>query len=181
VHSISNSRDMGSLSGRICSCTICPLSISRKNAVPGEGPVDATIMLVGEAPGRDEDQLGRPFAGRAGAVLSRSLEAAGIDRQALFITNVVKCRPPENRRPLASEIQACLPYLHRQMELVQPRIVCLLGNVPCNALLGCEGVTKMRGRLYQDRYFVTFHPAAVLRNRNLEMLLISDFRQIASL
>lgn len=137
-------------------------------------------MLIGEAPGAQEDLQGRPFVGRAGAVLDRALSQAGLQRDRLFITNVVKCRPPSNRRPLQGEIRACRSYLEAQIELVRPRVVCLLGNVPTQALLGMQGVTALHGQVIEG-HLVTFHPAAVLRRAELEPLLISDLAQIGGL
>ncbi len=163
-----------SLNEKIRSCTRCPLSQSRTIAVPGEGPARADILLIGEAPGRDEDRAGRPFVGRAGSILDGCLKDAGIDRFRVFITNVVKCRPPENRRPKREEMEACRAYLESQIELLQPKVVILMGNAAARAVLNAEGVAGLRGRFFEDRFMVTFHPAAVLRNRNLKQALVSD-------
>ncbi|KUK44296.1 MAG: Phage SPO1 DNA polymerase-related protein [Methanothrix harundinacea] len=165
---------LDSLALEIRSCRRCPLSKDRTKAVPGEGPEWAEILLVGEAPGRDENLAGRPFVGRAGSVLDRCLEEAGIDRSRIFITNAVKCRPPNNRRPKNDEVEACRPYLEAQIELVQPKVVILMGNAATKAVLDLEGVTSLRGRLFKEIYLVTFHPAAVLRNGNLREVFISD-------
>ncbi len=163
-----------SLDEEIESCTRCPLDKGRTKAVPGEGPGGAEILLVGEAPGRDEDLAGRPFVGRAGSILDRCLKDAGIDRCEVFITNVVKCRPPGNRRPKKDEVEACRPYLEAQIELVQPKVVCLMGNAATKAVLDVEGVTSLRGQVFRNLFLVTFHPAAVLRNGNLREVLVSD-------
>jgi uracil-DNA glycosylase family 4 len=163
-----------SLDEEIESCTRCPLAKGRTKAVPGEGPGRAEILLVGEAPGRDEDLAGRPFVGRAGSILDRCLKDAGIDRSEVFITNVVKCRPPGNRRPKKDEVEACRPYLESQIELIQPKVVCLMGNAATKAVLDVEGVTSLRGQVFRDLFLVTFHPAAVLRNGNLREALVSD-------
>ncbi|MGC9515541.1 uracil-DNA glycosylase [Methanocrinis sp.] len=163
-----------SLSEAIRSCTRCPLAEWRTKAVPGEGPDRADILLVGEAPGRDEDLAGRPFVGRAGSVLDSCLNDAGIERSRVFITNVVKCRPPENRRPRKAEVEACWPYLEAQIELVEPKAVILMGNAATKAVLDVEGVTSLRGRVFREIFLATFHPAAVLRNRNLKEALVSD-------
>ncbi len=165
-----------SLNEEIRSCTRCPLAKGRTKAVPGEGPGRADILLVGEAPGRDEDLAGRPFVGRAGSILDRCLIDAGIDRSEVFITNVVKCRPPGNRRPKKDEVEACRPYLKSQIELVQPKVVCLMGNAAAKAVLDVEGVTSLRGQVFRDLLLVTFHPAAVLRNGNLKEALVSDLK-----
>lgn len=165
---------LSSLAETIRSCDRCPLAKERTRAVPGEGPDRAEILLVGEAPGRDEDHAGRPFVGRAGSILDRCLEEAGIERAQVFITNAVKCRPPGNRRPKKDEIEACRPYLEDQMRLIQPKVVILMGNAATKAVLGVEGVTALRGRVFEDLFLVTFHPAAVLRNKNLKEDLVSD-------
>jgi DNA polymerase len=169
--------DMNSLFDQIVSCTLCDLSQSRTRAVPGEGPVGAGIFLVGEAPGRDEDATGRPFVGRAGKLLDRALCEAGRERSQAFITSVVKCRPPKNRRPNKREMITCLPYLRQQIELVSPRIICLMGNVASSALLGKQGITALRGQVFEGRYLVTYHPAAVLRNPNRWEEFVSDLKR----
>jgi len=165
---------LNSLDEEIRSCHKCPLARGRRKAVPGEGPERAEIFLVGEAPGREEDLAGRPFVGRAGSILDRCLDEAGIDRSEIFITSVVKCRPPDNRRPTKKEMEACRPYLEFQIELTRPKVVCLMGNVATRAVLNLEGVTSLRGRVFREIYLVTFHPAAVLRNGNLKEAFISD-------
>ncbi|HSD56734.1 MAG TPA: uracil-DNA glycosylase [Methanotrichaceae archaeon] len=161
----------------IRSCPLCDLALSRTLAVPGEGPCPAEIMLVGEAPGAEEDLTGRPFGGRAGKLLTKALAEAGIDRSDVFITSVVKCRPPKNRKPKRWEIDACHPYLVAQMERVRPRVVCLMGNVASSAVLGKQGMASMHGQFFQDRFLVTYHPAAVLRNMTLMDALVSDFKK----
>ena len=171
------SMPLSELCSRIASCTRCPLSENRNLVVPGEGPLDAKIILIGEAPGRDEDLSGRPFVGRAGRLLDECLKSAGIDRSDVFITNVVKCRPPDNRRPRRGEINACNDYLQQQIDFVDPVVICLMGNVATGAILKMEGVTSLHGQLFEDRYLVTFHPAAIVRNKNLKELLISDLRK----
>jgi len=165
---------LSSIAEMIRSCNRCPLAKERTRAVPGEGPDGAEILLVGEAPGRDEDRAGRPFVGRAGSLLNCCLEEAGIERSRVFITNAVKCRPPNNRRPKKDEIEACRPYLEDQMSLIQPKVVILMGNAATKAVLDMEGVTSLRGQVFEDLFLVTFHPAAVLRNKNLKEDLVSD-------
>ena len=169
--------DLRTLNEKICTCQLCPLSINRTFAVPGSGPSPAKIMLVGEAPGREEDLKGLPFVGRAGRLLDEALMQAGLERSEVFITSVVKCRPPENRKPKKEEISLCHPYLQAQMDLVQPGIVCLMGNTATQAVLGMQGVTALRGQIHQDRFLITYHPAAVLRNRNLMDEFVSDLRK----
>ncbi len=169
------SRDsLQSLDEEIRSCNRCPLANGRTKAVPGEGPDRVDILLIGEAPGKDEDLAGRPFVGRAGSILDRCLNDAGIERREVFITNVVKCRPPGNRRPKKDEVEACRPYLKYQIELIQPKVVILMGNAATKAVLDVEGVTSLRGQVFRDMFLVTFHPAAVLRNGNLKEDLVLD-------
>ena len=150
-------------------CVLCPLSKRRKNAVPGEGPSDAPVMVVGEAPGANEDQQGRPFVGSAGRNLEDLLSRAGLARSNVFITNVVKCRPPNNRDPLPAEISACSGFLDAQVDLVSPKVIVTLGNFATRYLLGTtEGITRLRGRVhpYRDGIVIvpTFHPSAGLRS-----------------
>jgi uracil-DNA glycosylase family 4 len=173
--------DLLALHSKIRSCQLCPLWENRYLAVPGEGPSPSSIMLVGEAPGAQEDQTGRPFVGRAGRLLTLALTEAGIDRTDVFITSVIKCRPPKNRKPKMGEIEACLPYLGAQMELVKPRAVALMGNVATKAVLGIDGVTVRHGQLHRGRFVVTFHPAAVLRNKNLMKVFVGDLKRLKDL
>lgn len=161
----------------IRSCPLCDLALSRTLAVPGEGPCPADIMLIGEAPGAEEDLTGRPFVGRAGKLLTKALAEAGIERSEVFITSVVKCRPPKNRKPKRWEIDACHPYLVAQMERIHPKVVCLMGNVASSAVLGIQGITTLHGQFFQDRFLITYHPAAVLRNVTLMGALVSDFKK----
>jgi DNA polymerase len=133
-------------------------------------------MLIGEAPGREEDLTGKPFVGRAGRLLDAALEQAGLDRSEVFITSVIKCRPPQNRKPKKKEIDQCRHFLESQIEIVHPKIICLMGNTAAQAVLGVQGIADLRGRILQNSYLVTFHPAAVLRNRNLMDDFVSDLK-----
>lgn len=164
-------------------CRGCPLHKGRTHGVPGEGPADAKIVLVGEAPGREEDIQGRPFVGRAGKLLDKLLAEAGLKREELFITNVVKSRPPGNRRPAKAEIEACLPYLWRQSALIRPRVVGLLGGTVASAVLGVRNIASSRGKAIEDDYVyvVTYHPAAILRNPRLRKAGVEDLKLIARL
>jgi len=149
-------------------CTRCPLAAGRTTVVFGEGAPDAGLLVVGEGPGREEDLQGRPFVGRSGQLLDRLLrEEACLRRDQVYIANVVKCRPPGNRDPLAEEIEACRPYLDRQVELIAPNVILTLGNFATKLLLATpQGITALRGRTYPYRGAVlvpTFHPAAALR------------------
>ena len=159
-------------------CTACPLgSLGRTNVVFGEGNPDAELMFIGEAPGREEDKQGRPFVGRSGQLLNRILELAGIKRPDIFITNIVKCRPPNNRKPLPLEINICKKILlSKQIKIIRPKTICTLGSAAIQGLLEKNvKITKLRGALLQlDAINVipTYHPAYVLRNpKELETLL----------
>jgi uracil-DNA glycosylase len=173
-----DSIDLRHLNKQICACHLCPLSLGRKRAVPGSGPAPADIMLVGEAPGKEEDLTGEPFVGRAGRLLDAALVQSGLERSKVFITSVIKCRPPQNRKPKKAEIDQCRPYLQAQIEFLHPKIICLMGNTATQAVLGRQGVTTLRGQILQDRFLVTYHPAAVLRNRNLMNDFVSDLKRL---
>ncbi|HEV8595058.1 MAG TPA: uracil-DNA glycosylase [Thermoplasmata archaeon] len=174
-------RNLAALAVRIRVCTRCDLHLSRKRAVPGEGPPRARLLLVGEAPGRREDATGRPFQGAAGRILDDALRQAGIPRDRAFITNAVKCRPPENRRPRAGELAACRPYLEAQLLAARPRVIVTLGNTATRDLLG-PGATLRTARGRRLSYggipvLATYHPAAVLYNRRLLPRLVQDLRK----
>ena len=163
-------------------CPLCKLSRTRKNAVPGEGQLSAKIMFVGEAPGKSEDEKGRPFVGAAGRILDDLLQKAGIERSQVFITNVVKCRPPNNRVPEEDEVAACRPYLDRQIALVKPKVICILGRTAYSSLLGGSSITANRGRIVEkagQKYFLTFHPAAAIYNKSLLSALEADLKKLA--
>ena len=150
------------------SCTACGLAATRTRVVFGVGASDADIMLVGEAPGRNEDLQGEPFVGAAGKLLDRLLNEIGVDRDDVYIANVLKCRPPGNRDPRLDEIEACKGYLRSQMELIDPKVMVTLGNFATKLLLKRNvGITRLRGQVYPwwRRHLVpTFHPAAALRS-----------------
>lgn len=171
--------------GRIRICTLCRLHEGRTHAVPGEGSVDADVLLLGEAPGREEDQSGRPFVGAAGRILDGALKAAPLARDSVFITNVVKCRPPDNRAPKADEIEACRPYLLAQIEAVRPKVLVTLGSTGLRGLQGPGiGLKEVRGKTLRfERIPVvpTYHPAGVLYNRKLERDLRNDLKRVAKL
>lgn len=156
-------------------CTRCPLAAGRTNVVFGVGDPHADLMFVGEGPGKDEDLKGEPFVGRSGQLLDRLMvEELGRTREQCYIANVVKCRPPGNRDPLPDEIASCRPYLERQIELIDPKVIITLGNFATRLLLDTtEGITKLRGRVhpYGGRHLVpTFHPSAALRSGGGEPL-----------
>jgi uracil-DNA glycosylase family 4 len=170
-------------------CTRCPLSETRTNVVFGSGNADANLMFVGEAPGAEEDRQGLPFVGRAGALLTELLESIGMTRQEVWITNVLRCRPPGNRDPQPIEIESCQPYTYRQVELIEPRVVATLGNFATKLLTGSRmGITKVRGtpqlRQVGDRtvfLMPLLHPAAALRTPSLVDTLREDFAKLPEL
>jgi DNA polymerase len=151
----------------VCVCTRCPLHASRTLAVPGEGAPRARLLFVGEAPGADEDRLGRPFVGAVGHLLDKMIVAMGLARSEVYITNVVKCRPPGNRDPLEHEIATCLPYLRAQIDLIRPQVICTLGRHSTHALLERkDSLGRLRGRFFEYRgtaLLPTFHPSYLLR------------------
>jgi DNA polymerase len=159
-------------------CGRCELAGGRTKVVFGVGDPSARLMFVGEAPGRDEDLQGIPFVGRAGQLLDRILEAASIDRDSVYIGNIIKCRPPNNRTPLTSEIEACIPYLVKQIELIEPRVICTLGLPATQTLLGIRGsMGSLRGKIYRSRklqIIPTYHPAAALRDPKYKRPLWDD-------
>lgn len=170
------------ISAEVTGCPLCKLARTRKNAVPGEGQLSAKIMFVGEAPGKCEDEKGRPFVGAAGKILDDMLAKAGIPRSQVFITNVVKCRPPNNRVPEPDEVAACMPYLNRQIALIRPRIICILGRTAYSSILGGGSITANRGKIIErggQKYFLTIHPAAAIYNRNMLAILEADIKLLA--
>ena len=167
---------------RVISCVNCNLSKSRTNAVPGNGNKNSDVIFVGEAPGRNEDLKGKPFVGTAGQILSEALEYAGFPRDQVYITNVVKCRPPDNRQPMTEERTACRPYLSEELEIIKPKIICILGNTAYRSLLDGSEITKNRGKIVKSNgqlYFVTVHPAAIIYNPGLRQVLKDDFVLLA--
>ena len=164
----------------IAGCTGCELCKERNNTVPGEGPVDADFMVIGEGPGQNEDEQGRPFVGKAGKLLNDILGAIGFKREDVFIANVVKCRPPGNRNPVPEEVSECLPYLHRQIQIIEPRVILAVGSVAACSLLGTkQALGKLRNKVHDFRgvpMVVTYHPAALLRNPNWKKPTWDDVR-----
>jgi DNA polymerase len=158
------------LEARIHNCRKCPLGATRTHAVPGEGNKQADLMFIGEGPGRDEDLQGRPFVGKAGELLTRIIHAMGFRREDVYIANIIKCRPPDNRNPNRDEIENCSNYLYEQLELVKPRVIVTLGNVPTQFFLQVKtGITSLRGNFYpygNIQIMPTFHPSYLIRNEN---------------
>ena len=176
------SEELNEVRNRVISCVNCNLSKSRTNAVPGIGNEKSDVIFVGEAPGRNEDLQGKPFVGTAGQILSEALEYAGFTRDQVYITNVVKCRPPNNRQPIAEERDACRQYLSEELKIIKPKIICILGNTAYSSLLDGSAITKNRGKLVKNNdqlYFVTVHPAAIIYNPGLRQVLKDDFVLLA--
>ena len=161
----------------VIECVKCDLSKTRTNSVPGKGNFKSNVIFVGEAPGRNEDKNGEPFIGVAGKKLSEALEKAGISREEVYITNIVKCRPPKNRVPTTTERDTCKEYLKQEISIIKPKIICILGNTAFNSLLGGSEITKFRGKLVRkdkQLYFLTVHPAATIYNQELIKVLNKD-------
>jgi uracil-DNA glycosylase family 4 len=175
-------QDVASL---VAACRKCKLCEGRTNTVPGEGLATARLVVIGEGPGRTEDETGRPFVGRAGELLTKILEAIKLPRDQVFICNIVKCRPPENRLPQYDEIAACLPFLYRQIELVQPTVILAMGGTAAQSLLNTkQSLGSLRNQVHRFRgtpVIVTYHPAALLRNPNWKRPTWDDVRIAARL
>jgi DNA polymerase len=164
-----NKRDiLQKLAKNVESCTKCPLHETRTQGVFSDGNPDADIVFVGEAPGREEDRQGKPFVGEAGKLLTKIIESIGFKREEVYITNILKSRPPKNRNPHASEIEACEPYLKRQLEVIQPKLICALGTFASQTLLRTTtSISRLRGQIHDYEgipLIPTYHPAALLRN-----------------
>ena len=168
--------------GELKDCKRCKLSPTRKNIVFGSGNPNADLLFVGEAPGADEDEQGLPFVGRAGQLLTKIIEAIGMRRKEVFICNILKCRPPENRNPEADEISACEQFLFRQIDAVKPKVICALGAFSAKTLLRTkEPISRLRGHLIDYRgakLMATFHPAYLLRNPNEKYKVWEDMQAI---
>ncbi|WP_085545137.1 uracil-DNA glycosylase [Dethiosulfovibrio salsuginis] len=180
------------LHSAVARCRRCPLHLERTMPVFGEGPRDSSVLFVGEGPGAEEDLSGRPFVGRSGRFLSQLMEEAGVPRESVFISNVVRCRPPGNRDPKPAEVAACLPWLERLIDLLKPEVVVTVGNVPSRLLLDTKvGITSLRGEFHRCRFAEReltvrpiFHPSYLLRNRSRERgkplsLTLDDLRALS--
>lgn len=185
--SISSSKDTSfhSVDERILKCQKCTLSQGKTNAVPGEGSLEAELMFVGEAPGRDEDLQGRPFVGRAGQLLTKIIGAMKFNREDVYITNVVKCRPPNNRNPNKEEIETCKNYLLEQIEMIKPRAIVALGRVATDFFVHSSlGMTALRGnfREFNDiQVMPTFHPSYIIRNegnKSIKKMVWEDMKKV---
>ena len=166
-------------------CTRCKLHKARTNIVFGVGNPKAQLVFVGEGPGRDEDEQGEPFVGRAGKLLTQMIEAMGLRRQDVYICNVVKCRPPENRLPEKDEIATCSPYLLRQLDVIKPKVICCLGACAAQTLLNTnQGISRYRGEFFDYRgakLIATYHPAYLLRNPNAKGDVWKDLQKVMAL
>ncbi|MGC8869354.1 MAG: uracil-DNA glycosylase [Sulfurihydrogenibium sp.] len=166
-------------------CTKCDLHKERKQAVLGEGNPNSPIMFIGEAPGEEEDKQGRPFVGRAGQLLTKAIELAGYKRSDVYIANINKCRPPGNRTPTVEEQEACFPYLKRQIDIINPKVLCLLGATAYRGIFKREAkITKERGNILDyegKKVYVTYHPAYVLRNPKEEEIFFEDIKNALDL
>jgi uracil-DNA glycosylase family 4 len=186
--SAADREELARLDEEVRSCRLCPLHLLRSHAVPGEGNWSAELLFIGEAPGRDEDAQGRPFVGRAGRLLRKIIAAMNFREEEVYITNVVKCRPPENRTPHRDEVAACSPYLVRQIELIRPRVIVTLGKSPTEFFSPSRlGMTALRGRFVDYRgipVMPTFHPSYLIRNegnRELKRMVWDDMKQVMAL
>lgn len=169
---------------RVITCTKCDLCKTRTNAVPGKGDPNAKIVFIGEAPGRTEDLKGEPFVGAAGKKLDAMLEKNGILRKSVYITNVVKCRPPNNRVPTEEERRSCREHLEKELDAINPKIICILGNTASNSILGQGEITKNHGKTIKKDgrlYFLTFHPAAIIYNQELGLIMEQDIQRLGKI
>lgn len=176
---------LNQVADEVSTCTLCELHFSRKNAVPGEGPHDAEVMFIGEGPGFHENEQGRPFVGAAGKFLEELLATIEMSRQQVFITNVVKCRPPGNRDPLPDEVSTCTgTYLERQIQAINPKVIVTLGRFSMNLFLPDAKISQVHGQVYQikDRTVVPmYHPAAALHQGSLRPVIENDFALLPKL
>ena len=173
---------LDSIAENVKVCEKCKLCETRINAVPGKGNFDADVIFVGEAPGRNEDIHGEPFVGAAGKRLDMILENTGIERKNVYITNIVKCRPPKNRIPSKIEEDACNDFINQEIEIINPKIICVMGNTAYGTLLDGKEITKNHGKIVEKdgrKFFVTFHPAATIYNQKLVDELKKDFIKLA--
>ncbi len=178
------SQELQNVKENVIKCTKCDLCKTRINAVPGKGNFQSDVIFVGEAPGKNEDKNGEPFIGVAGKKLSVALEEAGISRDDVYITNIVKCRPPNNRVPTTNERDTCKEYLKQEIAIIKPKLICILGNTAFNSILGGSEITKFRGKVVRKDnllYFLTIHPAATIYNQKLIDVLKNDIVKLFDL
>jgi len=177
---------LNELSDRMLKCSNCALRKTCKQVVPGEGPADAEIMFIGEGPGQKEDELGRPFVGAAGKFLEEMLSLINLKREDVYIANVVKCRPPQNRDPLPEEAAACWPWLLEQIKIIQPKLIVTLGRHSMERFLPGQKISQVHGKAMRREvegigkqvFYTLYHPAAALYNGSMREVLIKDFKRI---
>lgn len=183
--SLTKAERLSKVAADIASCRTCTkLCQSVTNPVPGEGDPDADVMFIGEAPGAKEDETGRPFVGAAGRLLDEMLAGVGLNRKKVFITNVVKYRPPENRDPLAEEVSQCWPWLQEQIKIIEPKLIVLLGRHAMARFIPETSISQVHGRPYhldKNVYLPLYHPAVALYNANMKATLAEDFATIPAL
>jgi uracil-DNA glycosylase len=183
---LSKQQKLDEINERMAACSECVLRGTCTQVVPGEGPADAEIMFIGEGPGKKEDELGRPFVGAAGKFLDEMLELIKLKREDVYIANVVKCRPPENRDPLPEEATACWPWLLEQIKIIQPKLIVTLGRHSMERFLSRQKISQLHGTLVkktipgigQQNFYTLYHPAAALYNGSMREVLIKDFKRI---
>jgi DNA polymerase len=176
--------ELSKIADEVRACRKCPLWKGRINAVPGDGPSNVRVMVVGEGPGRNEDLEGKPFVGAAGRNLEAFLSEAKLSRAEVFLTNVVKCRPPMNRRPSRLEAETCHQYLRRQIKSIKPDVILLLGDTALKQFFPDDSLTEVHGKRLEkggESFFPTYHPAAVIYNPSLRETLLSDFQKLGEL
>jgi len=177
--------NLSSLKESVLECALCELASTRNKVVFGEGDINARLMFVGEAPGADEDMQGRPFVGLAGQLLTKIIASIGLKREEVFICNILKCRPPNNRNPLPFEIEKCRPYLDAQINLIKPQIICALGSPASKTILSTDNsISKIRGQIFNldgIKVIPTYHPAYLLRNASMKRPVWEDMKLIRRL
>lgn len=182
-HSTIASQTLEEIRKELGDCQRCKLFKTRRSLVFGEGNEKATLMIIGEGPGFDEDLQGRPFVGKAGQLLTKILQSIGFQREEVYITNIIKCRPPQNRNPQPDEIEACYPFLLKQIEAIRPKVICALGTFAAQTLLRTDAkITSLRGKVYRlsgIQVFPTYHPAYLLRNPDKKRDVWEDMKRIA--
>lgn len=176
------SQELFKLAEGIRKCTSCPLWNGRTLTVPGEGPITSKIMIVGEAPGTEEDRQGLPFVGKSGKILDEMMKIAGISRKDVFITGAVKCHPPKNRSPSKKELNICRElWLDNQIDIIKPKLIIILGKSALFSLTGKAKLTEMHGKVISKKYFVTYHPSAAMRFSSIKKEMENDFKILKKL
>jgi len=178
-------KELEDLSKKIRNCKKCRLWKNRKEAVPGEGPFDASIIFVGEAPGNKEDLMGKPFVGRSGKLFTELLETSSLDRGDFYITSVIKCHPTGNRTPKSDELQTCIQsWMIKQISLIHPDLIVILGGIALKSLVDKEKIKRYHGKIISKnnkKFFITYHPAAGLRNPKIKKIIENDFNNLSNI